>query len=160
MEHAKCPPLTLVLRRFEHEVVELLPANPPMGALPDQAAAACRIGVRTDGDTQIYHVVLPDHLMVRPVDWKRFSYDHTKVKELLLSCVRDNLLPLGIEPWSEAQKERAEITLRLALGDLSSMFDLKSVRCECQEGGRVRTTIEGEHKNGERLSYGVEVALF
>jgi hypothetical protein len=158
MEHAKHPPLSLVLRRFENEVVELLPANPPTAGESDPAAAACRIDVRAEVDTRVYHVVLPDYLMVRPVDWRRFSYDHEKVQELLSRCVRDNLPQVGFEPWSEAQKARVEATLRLALGDLSSLFDLESVDCEAREDNRLLATIEGAHKNGERRSYWVEVA--
>ena len=158
MDHAKRPPLSLVLRRFEHEVVELLPADPPTAAPTDPAAAACRLDVRVEGDTRVYHVVLPANLIIRPVDWRRFSYDHEKVKELLSLCVRDNLPLVGFEPWSDAQKARVETALRSALRDLSSVFDLESVNCDGREDSRLLATIEGTHKNGERRSYCLEVA--
>jgi len=41
----------------------------------------------------------------------------------------------------------------LALGDLNSVFDLKSVRCESREDAGVVITIEGEQKNGQLVNY-------
>jgi len=149
MENEKLPPLSLVLRRFENECLELLPANAEIAALQGSAAAACRITAKTDGNTQIYRIFLPESLIVCPVDWRRFAYNHAKVVELLACCVRDNFLPLHFEPWSEDLKSHAENTMTLALGDLSSIFDLKSVHCEHPEGNRFLVSIEGEHKNGE-----------
>jgi len=108
----------------------------------------------TEEDTQIYSVVLPDGLTVRPVDWRRFAYDHAKVTELLSRCIRDNLQALdfvtfGVWPWSDEQRTFAETTLMVALADLSSIFDIESVRFERHEDGSLLTTIEGAHKNGE-----------
>jgi hypothetical protein len=40
-----------------------------------------------------------------------------------------------------------------ALRDLSTIFDIKSLRCEYILDGAVATTIEGEHKNGESRVY-------
>ena len=120
MEPAKRPPPYLVLRRFEHEAVELLPVNARTAAVQDSEAAACRIAVSTDGDTQVFSVNLPESLRVRPVDWRRFAYDHEKVAELLSLCVRDNWLQLIFEPWSDDLRQHAETIMMLALGDLSS----------------------------------------
>ncbi len=159
MEHAKHPPLAIVLRRFKNEVVELLPANTQMSADEASASAVLRIRTGTDGDHVVYHVLLPDTLTVQPVDWRRFAYDHSKVAELLSVCVRDNVLPMIFEPRSDDLREVAETTLTVALGDLSSVFDVLSVRCESPEPPGLLVTIEGEHKSGERRSYVVRVEL-
>jgi hypothetical protein len=162
MTHLERQPAHLVLRRFVRrqapEVLELMPSNAQIATIQDQADAVCRISVMTEGDTQAYSIHLPESLMVRPVDWRRFAYDHARVAELLSSCVRDNLEALGSvlfepRPLSDEQREGAEATLRLALSDLSSIFDVNSVRCESGEDGAFLVTVAGEHKNGETRSY-------
>jgi hypothetical protein len=159
-ELAKRPPQDLYLRRFVNgvvpEVLEILPARAQMTAMQVPADAACMISVQTDGDTQIYHVLLPENLIVRPVDWRRFAYDHEKVVNLLSVCARDNLAPLVFAPNSDEVRKQAETNLMVALGDLSSIFDTKSVRCEWEcidEISRIVTTLKGEHKNGECIEY-------
>ena len=145
MNPAKRPTLDIALRRFENELVELSFSGP--------AAAACRIAARADGDAQVYWVHLPAGVAVLPGDCRRVAYDHEKVAELLAQCARDNLAPLGFEPWSEELKERIEATLPVALGDLRSVFETHSVRCERSGEGRLLITVEGEHKNGESAAY-------
>jgi hypothetical protein len=154
MEQARGQPLSVVLRRFKNEGVELSAADAEP-TTQNSERATCRIESRTDGETQIYSVLLPSDFTVLPVDWRRFAYDHAKVSELLSLCVQDNLLPLGFEPWSDLLRERIEATITVALGDLSSVFDAQSVRCEfeCLQGSGARIIIEGEHKNGERGAY-------
>lgn len=153
MERIRYRPRSLVLRRFENEAIELLPADRQLAAVEDSAGGTCRIAANTDGGVPIYHVLLPDSLAIRPVDWRRFAYDHVKVSELLSLCVRDNLIPLSVEAWSEELRQCIETTLTLALGDLNSVFDLKSVRCESGEDVGVVIKIEGEHKNGQLMNY-------
>jgi hypothetical protein len=98
--------------------------------------------------------------MVRPVDWRRFAYDHSKVAELVAVCVRDNLRSFSFAPWSEDQKEAAETTLTAALGDLGLIFEVASVRCESREGGSwLLATINGNHKNGVVKNYCVDFEL-
>jgi hypothetical protein len=142
-----------VLRRFENEAVELFTTNEQGSAGHRPGDSSCRIAATPEGDTLVYSLTLPQSLMVRPVDWRRFAYDHSKVAELLAVCVRDNFLSLRFAPWSEDQRKIAETTLMAALGDLSSIFEVTSVRCENLEGGRLLTTISGSHKNGEVKNY-------
>lgn len=154
MEQARSQPVSLVLRRFKNEGIELLAADAEP-ATQKSERTACRIESRTDGDTQIYSVLLPGNFTVLPVDWRRFAYDHAKVSELLSLCVQDNLLPLSFEPWSDLLRTRIEATVTVALGDLSSVFDAQSARCEpeCLQGSGARVIVEGEHKNGKRGAY-------
>jgi hypothetical protein len=163
MENVKRPRRRIVLRRFANglgtEVIELLPGNAPMAAGQDPADAACTLSAWTEGEFCIYTVDLPENLMVRPVDWRRFAYDHAKVEALVSLCVRDNLREVLFEPWSERLRERVETTLMLALDDLRSVFETRSVRCEGGPDGTIRVTIEGEHKNAEYRSYCVSVEL-
>jgi hypothetical protein len=77
-----------------------------------------------EGETLVYSLTLPHGTMVRPVDWRRFAYDHSKVAELLGVCVRDNLRTFIFAPWSAAQSYAAEAALTAALGGLSSIFEV------------------------------------
>jgi hypothetical protein len=155
-------PVNIVVRRLltgsNPEVVELMPANSWSEDVLDTVNAVCRISSVTDGDTQIYSVSLPKGFVVRPVDWRRFAYNHDKVAELLSRCIQDNLLALdfvafAVRPWSDEQRALAENTLTMALADLGSIFDTKSVRFEFHEDGTLLTVIEGEHKNGDHKLY-------
>lgn len=154
--------MNIVLRRFvpgvKPEVIEVMHPNGCLTDPSDPADAVCRLSVMTEGDTQIYSVALPEGFIVRPVDWRRFAYDHAKVAELLSQCVHDNLQALdfvasGFRPWSDEQRAFAEDTLTTALADLSSIFDSKSVRLEFPEDGTLLTVVEGEHKNGDHKIY-------
>jgi hypothetical protein len=162
MKHAIRPPVHILLRRFVigavPEALEIMPTNDRIAPAQDPPEAICRISVMTEGDTQIYSVFLPQGFLIRPADWRRFAYDHARVTELLSLCVRDNLQGLdfvtfGVWPWPDEQREYAETTLMVALADLSSIFDAKSVRFERHEEDSILTTIDGEHKNGEHGSY-------
>lgn len=157
MERPLRPPLTIVLRRFENEALELFTTNAPAG--PEPGDAPCRIAATPEGETLVYHLTLPPGLMVRPVDWRRFAYDHLKVAELVAVCVRDNLRSFSFAPWSEDQKEAAETTLTAALGDLGLIFEVVSVRCESSEGARLLATVNGSHKNGVVKNYCVDFEL-
>ncbi len=56
-----------------------------------------------------------------------------------------------------SSEKEVEATLMVALGDLSSLFDLESLRAELKEGSTMQITLRGEHKNGERKTYCVVV---
>ena len=152
----------LVLRRFVRgqvpEVLELVPVNAATPTVQSQTDAACRISVMTDGETQVYNILLPERLTVRPVDWRRFAYDHARVAEFLEVCIRDNLgsmesVIFGTRPLSDERRDETEATLRLALSDLGSIFDVTSVKCESRVDGTLLVTIAGEHKNGENRTF-------
>ncbi len=175
MESKKCKSLSIVLRRFDNEAVELIPTNARMTEPQDLVAGICQIAARIgekseeidtkkqdkkfENRAQVYSVMLPESLIIRPVDWRRFAYDHAKVAELISVCVIDNLGSLIFEPLSDELKASIENTLMVALNDLSSIFEIQSVRCEFSMEGRIEVTIEGEHKNGEVKNYVVETKL-
>ena len=141
----------LVLRRFNNEPVELQPSQ--LLTSPASLAHACRISSWPDRENQVFDLYLPDGIGVRPADWRRFAYDHSRVAKLLLQCVHDNVVSAIFEPRSDELKTRLEATLKEALGDLSSVFDVVAVLYE--HGGRngILITIEGRHKNGEHRTY-------
>jgi hypothetical protein len=115
-----------------------------------------RIQVHPEGEVRVFSIELAPGAAVRPVDWRRFAYDHPKVGELLTQCVRDNIGEALFEPRSEDTPRILEKRLAAALADLSSVFDLISAGCET-EPERITVTITGEHKNGERAVYQVEI---
>jgi hypothetical protein len=120
----------IVLRRFDREPVEIVCLAIPAAAPALVAGPGTAITSHTDGETQVYRVVLPDGYAVRPVDWRRFAMDEARLRELLAQCVRDNLGEALFEPWSDAWRERAVAKLELALQDLGSMFEVLRVLVE------------------------------
>jgi hypothetical protein len=78
----------MTLRRFPHEPIEIIQARDSMSP---EANRTSGFSSNTAGGMQVYDVHLADGAQVKPVDWRRFAYDHAKVKELLSSCIQDNL---------------------------------------------------------------------
>ncbi|MFT3896367.1 MAG: hypothetical protein QM719_01485 [Thermomonas sp.] len=155
--------LSLVVRRFivPPESIELAIANADAAGRPSET---CRIWCREDDDaagTAIYSVTLPECMSIRPVDWRRFAYDHENVASLVARCANDNFGPVycDLRFPSEAFTSRLEFVLAHALRDLNSIFDLGSVKCEMQQGSRLLMQITGEYKNGEATTICIEQAL-
>lgn len=145
-------PLPIVVRRFAHagEMVELTFAGIPSPSVP----AACRVfcdGRAGDDGTLAYVVDLPENASIRPVDWRRFAYDHAKIASLVQACVQDNLmLAIGHHgALAEQHASQVESALASALRDFGSIYDVVSVGVEFA-GDDLLVRIEGEFKNGER----------
>ena len=132
-------PRSIVLRRVGVEALELLPSGPCL----------IRVSSWADAGAQMYAVDLPPGCGVRPVDRRQFAYDHVEVRRRLKQCTADNTLEATFSLPSVQLLEELAARIRLALADLSSMFDVIDVRCESEET-LLNVTIEGEFKNGER----------
>jgi hypothetical protein len=140
------------VRRFGNagETVELAFAAMPSPSMP----ATCRVfcdGQPGDDGALAYIVDLPEHASIRPVDWRRFAYDHAKIAARVQVCVQDNLmLAIGHHgALAERHASEVESTLASALRDLGSIYDVASVQVEFV-GDDLLVRIEGEFKNGER----------
>ena len=156
MDHAKSRRMCIVLRRFANQgaaALEIRHASEQAEAGKNPWEEGCTVSALAEGDFIFYRIEFSKGLVVSPGNWKRFAYDHSRVAELLSFCVRDNLNEVAFDPWSDELKERVEGNLMTALRDLSTIFDIKSLRCEYILDGAVATTIEGEHKNGEYRVY-------
>lgn len=140
--------VAIYLRRFKSEGVMLTVGNV-------QAAPVLVAGGEDDtaGKAHLYFVRLPEGSKVLPVDWRRFSYDHAMVKELLTQCVQDNLQLFRFEPWSEDLRRSIERTMKVALGDLRTVFDVKYAECERTEADMLQVRLAGEHANGALMNY-------
>ena len=135
---------TIVLRRFAGEAVELVAIAAPPAMTGLVAAPGCRIAAWAEGDSWVYRVVLPEGYSLRPVDWRRFATDEAKLRELLVRCLQDNLEDALFEPWTAAWRDRAAARLRLALQDLSSMFEVVEIEIEPgEEAGDRQVRIQG-----------------
>ena len=99
----------------------------------------------------IYYVDLPEGASLVPADWRFLVGSPDKLRELIGEVIFHSLRPLQFEAQSDALFKSAKHVIRLALFDLSRAFDLLAVRCESEEPGAIRSTIEGEYKNGERF---------
>lgn len=148
-------PLPIVVRRFAHarELVELTFAGIPSPSAP----AACRVfcdGRDRDDGALAYVVDLPENASIRPVDWRRFAYDHAKIVSLVQGCVQDNLmLAIGHHGvLAERHASQVESALASALRDLGSIYDVVSVAVEFA-GDDLLVRIEGEFKNGKRSNF-------
>ena len=144
-----------MLRRFLGAPIEVRKTGPANSADPN-AGLTCRLAAHADGETEVYEVQLAAHHAVTPADWRRFAYDHARIAELLTTCVTDNLALFGFDPQTDESRSRIEATLAVALGDLTSIFESKSVQCEFTDDGFIRVAVSGDHKNGETRSYFVE----
>lgn len=152
MQQDGCQPLSFILRRFicPQEAIELVIED--TGGVPRQSTS-CRIWSGQDDDAngiRAYGITLPGNVLVRPVDWRRFAYDHEKVAALIRSCACDNfgLAYCDLDFSAEEYVGRFENVLMRALQDLSSIFDVKSVKCELLND-RALTEVTGDFKNGE-----------
>jgi hypothetical protein len=152
MQQNEFQSLSLILRRFIHpqEAIELVIDN-SRDVSPH--STSCRIWTGQGDDengTRAYGITLPDNVSVRPVDWRRFAYDHERVASLVRSCAQDNfwLVYCDLELSSEKFVGRFELVLMRALQDLGSIFDAISVDCELQNDHAI-TRVTGEFKNGE-----------
>lgn len=136
---------SLILRRFSNESIEIVQADT---TTPGASRTIGRISSQTEGETQVYGIVLTAGHRIKPVDWRRFAYDHARVKELLAICIHDNLQSFVFEPSSADLKQRAETRIAEALQDLTSIFDTKSVDCDFGNDATL-VTVNGETKNGQ-----------
>ena len=147
MKEVSGQPVIVVLRRCENESISFVAVE---GARTENAV--CRVAARQAENAFAYHVSVPDGFAVLPVDWRRFAYDHEKVKELLARCIQDNVSLFLFDAWSEDTKQLIEKTLRVALADLNTIFDTKYVECSSEAEDVIRVEIRGEHKNGHLAS--------
>lgn len=152
MQQDRRQSISLILRRFIHprESIELAVENTE---LAPRQSTSFRIWSGEDdeaSETRAYGVTLPDNVFIRPVDWRRFAYDHERVASLVRSCAYDNfwLVYCDLELSPEEYVSRFEHVLMRALQDLSSIFDARSVECELQDD-HVLMQVAGDFKNGE-----------
>jgi len=129
----------LIVLRFANEALEILP----------RGADSIRLSSWTEADTQVYAIELPPGCNVRPIDWRHVAYDHAEVRQRLAQCVQDNLADTVVEVGSAEVVQEVAARIRLALVDLSSVFDVIDVTCELH-AERMHVVIEGEFKNGVR----------
>ena len=148
-------PLTLILRRLkmgsmkEELEISLIHPSSVDGAGPLQSN--CIVNVDEDEESVIYMLRISEGVTVKPVDWRRFAYDHNVVNNLIQRAVTDNVRDVVFEPLSDELVKRVEYRLNLVLADMVSIFDTLSVDCELrEEPSEIYVTIEGEYKNGAR----------
>jgi hypothetical protein len=104
-----------------------------------------------EGETKIYSVSLPEYFRVKPPDLRIFNYDHKQIEDLIINCLKDNCVSeLTFESRSRSLLNTLEHRLFVALQDLNSVLDLKSIKCNLETSGDVSVNVEFEHKNGER----------
>lgn len=118
------------------------------------AGAAVDVVRDAEHEARLFSVVLPEGGAVRPVDWRRFAYDHDKVTRLIAQCVHDNLSDAVFHPINDELTQAIERRLTLALRDLATVFDVTSVRCESRDDA-LDVGVEGEFKNGRRSTVAV-----
>lgn len=150
----------VVLRRLQefpqlkqYEKLLLMAGNVSVDTGAVSGGAVCALRSWVEGEVCFYSIELPASWQIIPANWKRFAYDHDKIKALLLDCIKDNVQELSFAPWSGIVKLQLENTLHTALGDLSSVFDTGTVACEQDSPEKIVVRVEGEHKNGERMTY-------
>lgn len=155
-------PLSVIVRRFVRppECVELAIENAGVAMRPP---TSCRIwcGEGEDGsETRAYLVELAENVFIRPVDWRRFAYDHEKVASLVVACANDNfgLVCFDLMDSPGEYIGRFEKSFSRALQDLGSIFDAKSVECELREDCLL-TTVAGEYKNGKTAAISIQHPL-
>jgi hypothetical protein len=152
MQQDRYQSLSLILRRFIHpqESIELvIESSKAVFHQPISCCICC--GEDYDAnETHAYALTLPENVSVRPVDWRRFAYDHERVAAFIMACAHDNFMfvycDLGFS--KEEYIKRFQHVLTRALQDLSSIFDTRSVECELRQD-HVLTLVTGEFKNGE-----------
>ncbi len=157
----------IILRRFirsaesgESEPIRLETLKQVGSAELDNGTDVCQVQARVEKNFCFYLLNLSNQSRVIPVDWRRFSYDHKKVSELLSNCINDNVSQYSFGPFSKEVLGRIEKTLIIALYDLKSIFEVKSVNCEIDFDLNIVTTVVGEHMNGEQVSYIVNVNTY
>lgn len=107
-----------------------------------------------------YSVELPEFLQVKPQDLRRLAYDHKKVRYLVTICVIDNTRDCVFLPSNDPEYKDVQHRLHLALQDLSSVMDLKSVECGLlqPDEDKFSVRVSFEHKNGETSNLVIEVS--
>jgi hypothetical protein len=153
MEEPKHHGLTLLLRRFKDEPLEVVRSNLNGTPASKSPFVPCKIFAREEGDTLIYTVVISADVVICPVDWGRFAYDGVKVRELVSRCVEDNLSLFVHDIWSGDVWEELEATLKLAIGDLAYVFDVNAVRLERGPDNGIHVFVEGIDKTRKRINY-------
>jgi hypothetical protein len=148
-------PLTLILRRLKmgemKEDLEISLNHTSSADGDGLLHSNCVVNVDEDADSVIYILRIAEGVTVKPVDWRRFAYDHKAVNNLIQRGVTDNVRDVLFEPVSDELIERIEYRLTLVLADMISIFDTISVNCELRkETSEIYVTIEGEYKNGKR----------
>ena len=143
--------IEIVLRRYRpSDRLEIYLASAHSKNALAENATLCSLQSAIEDDCTTYFILLGEGVAAKPVDWRRFSYDHDKVRALLHQCIKDNLkTALLFDVQSNELARQLEHNLSVALSDLTSIFDTKSVRCEIHDGDAL-VTIDGEYKNGER----------
>jgi hypothetical protein len=139
----------LILRRFPNEAIEIVRVADTTA--PKAGRTIGRISSHPEGETQIYGILLAVGHQIKPVDWRRFAYDDARVKELLATCIHDNVESFVFEPASADLKQRVETQIAAALQDLTSIFDPKSVHCDFGKDV-MQITVTGATKNEESHS--------
>ena len=109
-------------------------------------------------EVQIYYVRMPQHMRVRPPDWRDLAYDHEEVRKRIVVCVTDNCRCFMAEPINAHLLHKVEKALMLVLEDLRAIMDLTSVICEPAETpGRYVVSVAFEHKNGTPRTLAIEI---
>jgi hypothetical protein len=145
--------LPLVLRRHENEQLEITAVRSERGSSSPASLPPCQIWSCDEGETRIYTVSNWTDYAVTPVDWRRFAYEHGQVKDLLTRCVRDNWTVYIGAALNDSLLNGLRSHLTVALGDLSTLFDVHDVACERGDGDALTVTVTGEHKNGKQEMY-------
>jgi len=75
------------------------------------------------------------------------------VRSLIARCVTDNVDQWDQRQCSEDLCRHGERQLFVPLRDLGSIFDVTRVTVECDviDPATIQVSVEGEHKNGERV---------
>lgn len=148
--------IPLILRRFLNDRLELISTKAESATI---VTSVKHTKSKWEEDVIIYAIELGKGHSVRPADLRRFIHDNEKIKELIVTCIQDNVEVLSFNPWSETMKNRMESHLKLALSDLISIFEVESVECS-SEDARIIATAQGMEKDGLRSSYSVSVNLY
>lgn len=146
-----------MLIREPGQAVELL--SDPEAADPVRILSAPLLGDLSEVTDLgvLYSIELPDGLVVRPADWRRIVHDHSAVAKLVGATVRHNCNLIDLELLTPELMRQTEVDLHIALGDLSSVFDVESVLCAISHGDLLEVTVSGKHKDGERTSIALQV---
>lgn len=146
--------MKILLRRFSGESITLADAAPVSGAtcvatvaLVDGASPATEDAADQATPTLLYEVTLAGGAVVRPVDWRRFAYSDEAVRHLVGVCVRDNLTQFAFMPNTGSTFDAVSNCLGVALGDLQSIADIRSIDCRA-DGFRRMVEVRYETKNG------------
>jgi hypothetical protein len=144
--------MKIYLRRFPGEAITLITTQPAAAAsIASVAAADHRLAGHSGSPTEraalLYVIELMYGCMVQPVDWRRFAYEDHKVYEAVATCVKDNLGPFVFMPNTDETERMIRDCMSVALGDLQSIADVKSVACRLDEYCRTVEVIYAT-KNG------------